>query len=144
MKDAQTEQALGRSRGGFSCKIHATVDALGYPVRIILTGGQAHDIIPAAELIDGFDTGSVLADRGYDSDNFLHQLEQNGIIGIIPPRKNRKHKREYDPFVYRERHLVECFFNKIKHFRRIFSRFEKLAQRYKAFIAFVSVLIWLK
>ena len=141
---AQTEQALGRSKGGFTTKIHAAVDALGNPIRLILTPGQAHDMPQGLSLLEGFNPKAVLGDKAYDADELIDFLREKGIIIVIPPKKNRKEQRDYDSFRYRERHLVECFFNKIKQFRRVFSRFDKLAVKYLAFLQFVSVLIWLR
>jgi transposase len=138
------EQALGRSRGGFSCKIHVTVDALGNPVRICLTAGQRHDSTQARALLEGLGFAQVIADRGYAAADFLAYLEARGITAVIPPHQRAKILREYDKHLYKERHLVECFMNKIKHFRRIFSRFEKLDRSYLGFLHFVSVLIWLR
>ncbi len=138
------EQALGRSKGGFTTKIHAAVDALGNPIRLILTPGQAHDMPQGLSLLEGFNPKAVLADKAYDADELIDFLREKGIIIVIPPKKNRKEQRDYDSFRYRERHLVECFFNKIKQFRRVFSRFDKLAVKYLAFLQFVSVLIWLR
>ncbi len=142
--EAQTEQALGRSKGGFTTKIHAAVDALGNPIRLILTPGQAHDMPQGLSLLEGFNPKAVLADKAYDADELIDFLREKGIIIVIPPKKNRKEQRDYDSFRYRERHLVECFFNKIKQFRRVFSRFDKLAVKYLAFLQFVSVLIWIR
>ena len=136
------EQALGRSRGGFSCKIHVTVDGLGNPLR--LTAGQRHDSPQAQALLDGFDFERLIADRGYAAADFIDYLLERGITAVIPPHQRAKVLREYDEWLYRERHLVECFINKIKHFRRIFSRFEKLDQSYLGFLHFVSALIWLR
>jgi transposase len=138
------EQALGRSRGGFSCKIHVTVDALGNPLRLLLTGGQRHDITQARALLEGLDFEQLIADRGYSAEDFIEYLLQRGIKAVIPPHQRAKILREYDEWLYRERHLVECFMNKIKHFRRIFSRFEKLDRSYLGFLHVVSVLIWLR
>lgn len=138
------EQALGRSRGGFSCKIHVTVDGLGNPLRLSLTAGQRHDITQALELVDGFVFERLIADRGYASQEFVDWLTENDIESVIPPHQNAKEPRDYDRWWYRERHLVECFINKIKHFRRVFSRFDKLASRYLGFLQFVSSLIWLR
>jgi transposase len=140
----QAAQALGRSRGGFSTKIHVSVDALGNPLRYLLTGGQRHDITQAEDLITGFECEYLIADKSYDADEFLRQIGANKTIPVIPPRSTRKEQREYDRHLYRERHLVECFIGKIKHYRRIFSRFEKLASRYHGFLSFVGVLIWLR
>lgn len=125
----QESQALGRSRGGFSTNIHASVDALGNPLRFLLTGGQRHDITQAEVLVADFDFERVVADRSYDAEYFLKKIAENAAEAVIPPRKNRKEQREYDRHLYKERHLIECFFNKIRHYRRLFSRFEKLDRR---------------
>ena len=140
----QAAQALGRSQGGFSTKIHASVDALGNPLRFELTGGQRHDITQAEPLIADYEFEHLIADKAYDADLFLDLVIQRGAVPVIPPRANRKQRRDYDDHLYRERHLIECFFNKIKHYRRIFSRFEKLAGRYLGFLGFVGALIWLR
>ena len=140
----QACQALGRSRGGFSTKIHVSVDGLGNPLRFILTGGQRHDITQAEELIAGYAGEQVLADKGYDSQEFREHILALGMTPVIPPRSNWKEPAGYDRHLYRERHLVECFINKIKHYRRIFSRFEKLDTRYLGFLHFTAALIWLR
>jgi len=137
-------QALGRSRGGFSTKIHITVDVLGNPLRLQLTPGERHDIAEAESLIVGYNSQHVIGDKGYDSVEFINVIEANGAIPVIPPRRNRGAQRTYDPHLYKERHLVECFINKIKWYRLIFSRFEKLTARYFGFLSFVSTLIWLR
>ena len=135
---------MGRSRGGFSTKIHVGVDALGNPLRFILTPGQTHDSTQAKPLMNGYEYGRVLADKSYDADEILQHIAEQGAEAVIPPRTNRKEQREYDEHWYKERHLVECFINKIKHYRRIFSRFEKLAKRYLGFLSFAGALIWLR
>lgn len=140
-------EALGRSRGGgFSTKIHAITDALGNPLDFILTGGQASDIGQAEALLELTPEGAEAlgADKGYDSDKFVSAIEARGMEAVIPPRANRSEPRHCNWFVYKERHLIECFFGKIKHYRRIFSRFEKLARNYMGFLRFVSALIWLR
>ena len=143
-RGGQEDQALGRSRGGFSTKIHVGVDGLGNPLRLILTGGERHDITQAEDLIDGYEFGCLIADKSYDSDDFIDVIHDQAAEPVIPPRSNRTEKREYDKHLYKERHLVECFINKIKHFRRIFSRFDKLAHRYFAFLCLAATLIWLR
>lgn len=140
----QAEQALGRSRGGFSTKIHISVDGLGNPLRFRLTGGQRHDITQAAALIEGFDADYVIADKAYDAADFLDLVVKSGAESVIPSTPRRNEQREHDRHLYKERHLVECFINKIKHFRRVFSRFEKLASRYLGFLQLTAVLIWLR
>ena len=143
-RGGQAVQALGRSRGGFSTKIHASVDALGNPLRFLLTGGQQHDITQADELIENFEFERIIADRSYDADDFLRKITEIGAEAVIPPRKNRNEQRNYDRVLYKERHLVECFFNKIKHYRRLFSRFEKLDSRHLGLLCFAGALIWLR
>ena len=86
----------------------------------------------------------LLADKGYDDIKLIQEVEANGAQAVIPPRSNRKEQREYDKHLYKERHLVECFINKIKHYRRVFSRFEKLSKNFLGFLSFVSALIWLR
>ena len=143
-KGGQAAQALGRSRGGFSTKIHISVDALGNPLRLILTAGQSHDSTQAEALIAGYDFERLIADKSYDVAALLQIIAAAGAEAVIPPRANRKAQRDYDEHLYKERHVVECFINKIKHYRRIFSRFEKLAKRYLSFLSFASALIWLR
>ena len=121
----QEDQALGRSRGGFSTKIHVTVDALGNPLRLILTGGQRHDSTQAEALVADYEFDRLLADKSYDSDAFLQMLAALGVEIVIPPRANRTEQREYDKHWYKERHLVECFINKIKHCQKIFAKITK-------------------
>jgi len=144
-KNTQSEQSLGRSCGGLSTKIHALVDGLGYPLKFILTPGQEHDSLQGAALLEGSGgpETAVLADRGYDVDALIEEIEAKKMTAVIPPKKNRIIQREYDREVYKERHLVENFFSRIKQFRRIFSRFEKLASVFLSCLHFVSALIWL-
>ena len=138
------DQALGRSRGGFSTKIHITVDGLGNPLRLCLTAGERHDSTKALEMLDGFTCQYVIADRAYAGQEIISFILDAGAVPVIPPHQLSKVQREFDRWLYRERHLVECFINKIKHFPRIFSRFDKLARRYLTFLHFVSMLIWLR
>ena len=120
----QERQALGRSRGGFSTKIHITVDGLGNPLRLRLTAGQTHESTQAQALVDW--------------------IVEQGALAVIPPHQRANLKRDYDTWLYRERHLIECFVNKLKHFRRVFSRFDKLASRYLGFLQLVCSLVWLR
>jgi transposase len=121
-----------------------SVDALGNPLRFRLTGGQWHDITQAEALVAELEFERLIADKAYDDSDFIESLLAAEAEVVIPPRKNRKKGREYDKHWYKERHLAECFINKITHYRRIFSRFEKLAQRYLGFLSFVGALIWLR
>jgi transposase len=143
-KESQPQQALGRSRGGFSTKIHALVDALGNPLKFILSAGQRHEISQAEALIEGISRTIVIGDKGYDSNAFIETLTTKGCLCVIPPKRNRLNLRNYDEHWYKERHLIECFFSKIKHFRRVFSRFDKTSASFLAFLHFVSIFIWLR
>ena len=120
------------------------VDADGKPIKFLLTGGQEADISFAEDMMSGQHSESFIGDKGYDSDAFVEYLEQKGIQVVIPPRSSRNNPRDYDAEVYKERNIIERFINKIKWFRRIFSRFEKLASRYLAFLHLVGTLIWLR
>lgn len=115
---------------------------MGNPLNFLLTGGQESDIGQAEELLRDVATEAVLGDKGYDSDTFIQKLAERGIEAVIPPRSNRNAPRPCDWHVYKERHLIECFFNKIKHYRRVFSRFEKTARNFKGFLHFAATLIW--
>ena len=138
------EQSLGRSRGGHSTKIHLATDALGNAIRFILTGGQRNDITQAEALLENLFPDYVLADKGYDSDKFVLLLKKRNSEVVIPSRVNRKIQREIDTDLYKERHLIECCIGKLKHFRRVFSRFDKLAKNYLSFVHFASTIVWLR
>ena len=114
----QQEQRLGRSRGGFSSQIHLLVDALGFPLKFILTGGERHDLSQAESLLAPFHFDAVIADKGYSSDPLREPLAAKPIAVVIPPRRYR----------YRKRKVVERFINRTERFRRIFTRNEKLKQ----------------
>jgi transposase len=140
---AHQDQAIGRSRGGLTTKIHACVDALGNPIRLILTAGQVADVTQGAALIERFDAGAVIADKGYDSDALVQIIEAAGAQAIIPPRSHRKTSRTVDWHRYKARNLVERFFCRLKQFRRLATRYEKLAARFNAFLQLASAYIWL-
>ena len=121
-----------------------SVDSLGNPLRFTLTLGQQHDITQAEALLAGYRSEYVIADKGYDAQDCIDHLAEAGMVAVIPARANRKEPRDYDRHLYRERHVVECFIGKIKHYRRVFSRFDKLANRYLGFLQFAAALIWLR
>ena len=135
------DQCLGRSRGGHSTKIHLATDALGNAVRFILTGGQRNDITQAEALIENLFSDYVIADKGYDSDKFVLLVKKARSEAVIPSRINRKIQRTIDEHLYKERHLIECQIGKLKHFQRVFSRFDKLAKNYLSFVQFASTII---
>jgi transposase len=138
------EQSLGRSRGGFSTKIHLATDALGNALRFILTGGERNDITQAEALVKDLRAGHVIADKGYDAEAFVLHLKGRDSEAVIPSRATNKVQREIDTHLYKERHLVENQIGKLKQFRRVFSRFDKLAKNYLSFIYFASTVIWLR
>jgi transposase len=111
-------------------KIHALVDALGNPADLMLTAGQIHDLACAQDLIKNADPQALIADKAYDADPLIDSLAQREITPVIPPKSNRKTKRDCDFALYRERNLIERFFNKIKHFRAIATRYDKLARNF--------------
>ena len=120
------------------------MDALGNPLQASLTKGQVHDILQAEALTADITSGALLADKGYDADGFIQSLQLRGITAVIPPKSNRKVKRECDFVLYAERNLVERFFNHIKHFRGIATRYEKTARNFLAGVHLVCALAWLK
>lgn len=138
------DQAIGRSRGGLSTKIHALVDALGNPLKIILTAGQVHDLTGADALLPGMQAEALLADKAYDADErVIRPLEVVGKAAVIPPKSNRKNPRAYDKVQYEARHLIENFFCWVKRFRAIATRYDKTARNFLAAVHLVAVLCWL-
>lgn len=125
-----------------STKIHATVDALGNPLRLLLSGGQVADITQAQALIDGLAAQAVVGDKGYDADALVQRIEQSGAQAIIPPKTNRILQRTYDRHIYKDRNLIERFFNRIKQFRRIATRYDKLARNYLSMLNLVCAYLW--
>ena len=116
---------------------------MGNPLDFVLTGGQVHDATQGAVLLALTPAGveAFIGDKGYDSDTLVQAIEARGMAAAIPPRSNRTKSRKVDWFVYKERHLIECFFNKIKQYRRIFARYEKTSRNYMGMLRFVSALI---
>jgi transposase len=111
---------------------------------VLLTGGQRHDSTQAEALLDGLTFEKVIAERGYAGAAFLAYVQAPGSEAVIPPHPSATVQRAYDTWLYRERHLVECCINKLKHFRRLFSRFDKLDRSYLGFLYFVCTLLWLR
>ena len=139
------QQSMGRSRGGLTSKIHAVVDTNGLPVRFALTAGEAHDNRLAGKLLSRLTSETMLlADRGYDADWIRVLAAKKGAWANIPPRCNRKEPICFSPYLYRARNLVERFFNKIKHCRRVATRYDKLAANYLAFVQLASIRLWLR
>jgi transposase len=120
------------------------VDALGNPLALSLTGGQVHDITQAETLAAQVEPEALLGDKGYDADSFIGSLAVRTIRPVIPPKSNRKIKRDCDFALYAERNLIERFFNFIKQFRGIATRYEKTARNFLAGLHLVCALAWLK
>jgi transposase len=135
---------LGRSRGGFGTKIHAAVNGLGLPVKLVLTPGQAADVTQAKALLGGVPFEVAIGDKGFDSQEVVDFIEARGGEAVIPSRKNRAQPREYDRERYKDRNLVERFWNKLKHYRRAATRYEKTARNFLAFIHVASIMVLLQ
>jgi len=136
---------MGRSRGGLTTKIHALVDAQGRPVGLKLTPGQAHDGKSAADMLGGLGAGEILlADAAYDSDALRQAMDARGAWACIKAMPRRKDPPAFSPFLYRYRNLVERFFNRLKHFRAIATRYEKHAENYLALVKLAAIRIWLR
>jgi transposase len=136
---------MGRSRGGLTTKIHALVDANGNPIALKITEGQAHDGKSAGDMLDTIGEGQVLlADRAYDSDALRHSIAERRAWANVKPMPRRVNVPPFSPFLYRFRNLVERFFNKLKHFRAIATRFEKHDANYFALIKLAAARIWMR
>jgi len=136
---------MGRSRGGLTTKIHALVDAAGRPIRLKLTEGQAHDGRSAADMFDSLQAGNILlADRAYDSDGLRGALRARGAWGNIRPMPGRVKIPAFSGWLYRQRNAVERFFNKLKHFRAVATRYDKRDDNYLASVQLASIRIWLR
>ena len=136
-------RAIGRSRGGLTTKIHAVVDALGNPLRFILTPGQTSDFTQAEALIKDLPARYVLGDKGYDPKALRQTIQGQGALPVIPPRKTSP-QFPCDYALYCERNLVERFFQKIKHFRRIATRYDQTPRAFLSILSLVSAFIWTK
>lgn len=138
--NSENNQFIGTSPGGKTTKIHAIVDGLGNPVHFLLTGGQVHDAKVAIDLLSGVTiTGSnVLGDKAYGSAKIRDYITAQGAVYTIPPKAGVE-PWFCDFYTYKERHLVECFFNKIKAFRRVATRYDKLATSFLAFVLLASI-----
>ena len=136
---------MGRSRGGLTTKVHAVVDANGLPIALKLTEGQAHDGRSAADMLDTVGSEqTLLADRAYDSDALRQTLADRGAWANVKPMPNRERQPAFCAFLYKERNLVERFFNKLKHFRGVATRYDKLAENYLAGVKLASARIWMR
>ncbi len=135
---------MGRSRGGLTTKIHALVDAEGRPVRLELTAGQAGDAPMAAKLLDAVAPGAtVIADKAYDTDGIRAFVAARGAWANIPSRSTRKGTFAFSRWVYRQRNLVERFFNRLKQMRGLATRYDRRPDNFLAAIKLAAVRIWI-
>lgn len=136
---------MGRSRGGLTTKIHALVDGNGLPIVLKLTEGQAYDGKSAADMLGDLGPGQILlADRAYDSDALRKTLADQGAWANVKPMPGRVNIPAFSAFLYRYRNLVERFFNKLKHFRAVATRYEKHDANYLALIKLAAARIWMR
>ena len=135
---------MGRSRGGFSTKIHIAVDALGNPVEFILTAGQEADVTQAEPLIKAHKAGAYILDKAYDSDAVVEAAKRQKAEAVIPSKKNRKVPRDDDKHLDKERKKVEWFINLIKQCRRVATRYEKTARNFLGFVHVASIMVLLR
>ena len=138
-------RCMGRSRGGLTTKIHALVDALGLPIVLKLTEGQAHDGKSAADMLATVRRGdTLLADRAYDSNALREHLAQRGARGQIKPMAGRVIALSFNRRIYKKRNAVERFFNKLKHFRAVATRYDKRDDNFLASVQLASLRIWMR
>jgi len=127
-----------------STKIHAATDGLGNPVRFIVGPGQENDMARAHELVAGLAPGALIADKAYDADSLIQAAIETGAEAVIPPRSHRKTPRTFDPNTYKERNRIERFFNKLKQFRRVATRYDKLLANFIGFVQLAAIAILLR
>jgi len=144
-KKGGPDNAIGRSRGGLSTKINAVVDQAGMPVRIVLSQGQSSDKTVAPTVLEGLAPDrDLIADRGYDARALVDLVESRGGRAHIPTCRDRKVQRSVDPALYRQRNLIERFFNKLKHFRRVATRYDKTARNFLAAVLLAATRLWMR
>jgi transposase len=136
---------MGRSRGGLTTKIHAVVDAEGRPITIELTAGQVHDSKMALPMLSIMRDGTiVLGDKAYDTNALRAEAEEKKAWANIPAKSNRKDSFSFSGWVYRQRNLVERFFNKLKQYRGIATRYDKNPANFLAAVKIIATRIWIK
>ncbi|WP_251861346.1 IS5 family transposase [Clostridium sp. Marseille-Q2269] len=139
----ETKQHIGLSHGGHTTKIHAVVDALGNPVYFQLSSGNLHDSTQTIDILSNIDiqSSNILADKAYGTNEIREYITSQGASYTIPPKSNSKNPWPCDWWIYKERHLVECFFNKVKHFRRIATRYDMLSSSFLAFVYISAIFV---
>lgn len=136
---------MGRSRGGLTTKIHAVTDANGLPVRLSISEGQSHDIKAAKSLLSHLKPDQIiLADKAYDAAWLREHIQNQGAAPNIPNKAGKVWNSCFSKSLYKQRNLVERFFNKIKFFRRVATRYEKLGSCYLAMVKLAAIRVWLR
>ena len=125
-------------------KVHVVADAQGRPLRFILTGGQAHDVTTAPQLLANLETGGVIADKAYDSNALRAIIADAGAEAVIPSKRSRNILIPHDATAYRLRNRIERFFNKLKHFRHIATRYDRRAIHFLSCLHLASAMIWMR
>ncbi|WPO43186.1 IS5 family transposase [Tardiphaga sp. 42S5] len=141
-KGGLKNQALGRSRGGLTTKIHMLADTLGRPLRFIITAGQAGDVTQAPALLQGQAGEAVLADKAYDSNALRAIIADMGATAVIPSNRTRKVIIPHDINVYKQRNRIERCFCRLKHFRRFATRYDRRTSHFAGFIHLAAAMIW--
>lgn len=140
------DQGLGRSRGGFSTKIHLKTNGAGLPIAVEITGGEVSDYRGYGPLMeaDGPLARVLLADRGYDSDAIRQDMQDRGGVAVIPARRNRKVRESVDTHIYALRNRIERCFNRLKNARRVATRYDKTAASFLGFVQITSIRMWFR
>lgn len=137
--------AIGQSRGGRTTKIHMLADSFGNPIDFELTEGQVHDIKMAESLLEKSEAETLIGDKGFDSDKLREAARAKNIVPMIPRRENsKKENAEFDKELYKARHLIENLFAKIKHFRSLATRYDKLKRNYASMVYLGCIFVWIK
>ena len=139
--ESAQQQAIGRSRGGLNTKVMAMVDRCGRLVKFSLMPGNAAEVNAVPALMEGVETGELIADKAYDTDAIRKSLASKRIAATIPPKSNRRVQYQYNTVSYADRHLVENWFADAKHFRGIATRYVKLAD---SFVAQLNLVGWIR
>ncbi len=138
-----TEDA-GRTKGGINTKMHAAVDANGLPINFVITAGNIADCTQATQLLEGLSPEYILADKGYDADAIIEFVQSIPAEAVIPPKNNRKDQRYYDTYIYKLRHLVENYFQKIKNWRSLATRYVKTTLSFSSYLYIFNALMLAK
>jgi len=141
----QLAHAMGRSKGGLSTKVHMACDALGYPLSFVVTAANVNDSTQCKTLLDRhLERGShALMDKGYDSDAIRDRVKEKGGVAVIAIHSRRNLKPAFDKHIYKERHRIENLFGKLKRYRRIATRYEKLYETFAAMLTLACSMVWI-